>query len=219
MPRPPPVTINVCTAAAFGLEGTKSPAGAGDGMWELIGSIATVVTAVVVAISAYAALVQLRHLRDANELGAVLALERDFQSPSIQAALRYVQEELATRMEDPAYRARLSELGFVDPHEHPEMELCNWFDQMGTMVKNGLVDQAKVLDLFNRLVSYYWRLLAPTIAVLRRKRGASQYENFEYVAVLSQRWRDKHPQGTYPSGMPRLDVPDPWRAADEASAP
>jgi hypothetical protein len=183
---------------------------------ELAGTLATIVTAVVVAVSAYAALVQLRHLRDSNELNAVLSIERDFQSPALQSALGYVQDMLATRMEDPAYRAQLSKIGFIDPRLHPEMDVCNWFDQMGTMVKNKLVDEHKVLELFNRLVSHYWRLLAPAIAVMRRNRGPSQYENFEYLAALSQRWHEKHPQGSYPSGAPRILPQDPWREADAA---
>ena len=67
-----------------------------------------------------------------------------------------------------------------------------------------LVDEHKVLELFNRLVSHYWRLLARAIAVMRRNRGPSQYENFEYLAVRAALWQQRYPNGTYPARLPRM---------------
>ncbi len=104
---------------------------------ETIGALANVATLLVVGASAVAAIVQLRHLRNTNELEAVLSLERDFHAPELQDALRYVQFELAARMEDPVYRAQLGRVGYIDPRQHPEMEVCNWFSKMGTIVKTG----------------------------------------------------------------------------------
>jgi hypothetical protein len=183
---------------------------------ETIGAIANVVTLFVVAISAFAAMRQLRHLRDSNQLQAILALVQDFQSERLQAALRYVQVELTAKLEDSAYRAELAKVGFVDPVAHPEMEACNWFNEMGTLVKNNLVDEDTFLDLFDRLVLYYWNLLAPAIAVLRRTRGDAQYESFEYLAAVAKRWQVRHPHGRFPSSVERLSMPDPWSERDAA---
>jgi len=177
---------------------------------DLLGAIANIVTLFVVALSAIAALRQLRHLHDSNQLQAILALVHDFQAEKLQTALRYVQVELPARMEDEAYRNDLLRIGFVDSALHPEMDVCNWFNEMGTLLKNRLVDESTFLDLFHRLATYYWRLLGPTVALLRRNRGDWQYENFEYLAAAAQRWHELHPRGTYPRNMPRLSPADPW---------
>jgi hypothetical protein len=181
---------------------------------ELLGAIANIVTLFVVGISALAAVRQLRHYRDANQLQAIISVVHDFKDEKLQLALRYVQVELPARMQDAAYRDELSRVGFVDSETHPEMQVCNWFNEMGTLLKNRLVDEATFLDLFHRLAAYYWNLLTPTIALLRRNRGDWQYENFEYLAAAAQRWRDTHPHGTYPRDRVRLPVPDPWLSSD-----
>ena len=183
--------------------------------WTAFGTMGTFI---VVAISAVAALAQLRHVRTANELQALLSVQRDFQEPDLQQALHYVQLQLPERMRDPAYRAELEAIGFVDPHRHPEMVACNWFNQVGTLLKNGLVAEGAFLDLFGRLVDHYWRLLEPAIAVLRRRRGPGQYEGFEYLAMRSQRWRRRFHDGDYPKDEPRLAVSDPYALDDRAQS-
>jgi hypothetical protein len=94
------------------------------------------------------------------------------------------------------------------------MDVCNWFDGVGALVKNRLIDEGTFLDLFSRLVTYYWGRLEPVIALLRRERGAGQYENFEYLAHLAIRWQAKHPHGAYPARVPRLVVRDAWLATE-----
>jgi hypothetical protein len=176
---------------------------------ELLGALANIITLFVVAISAIAAVRQLRHYRDANQLQAILSVVHDFKASRLQAALRYVQVELPERMRDEAYRAELTRVGFVDSERHPEMLACNWFNEMGTLLKNKLVDEATFLDLFDRLTTYYWGLLAPTIALLRHNRGDWQYENFEYLAAAAARWRAANPHGRYPRDMRRMPLPEP----------
>ena len=149
---------------------------------EAVNAVAAFMTLVLLAITTIAALVQLRHLRASNELAAVLAIERDFRSPEIQAALVFAQRELAGRLEDPAYRRELGTPGYVDPRRHPEMLLCNWFNRTGALVRAGLVKEGLFLDSFARLVVYYWQVLGPVVAVFRRTRGDGQYAGFEYLA-------------------------------------
>jgi hypothetical protein len=41
--------------------------------------------------------------------------------------------------------------------------------------------------------------------VLREKYGTvALWENFEYLAVLADRWLAEHPQGTYPANAGRM---------------
>jgi hypothetical protein len=181
---------------------------------DTITSLTQVATLIVVAGTAVAAIAQLRHLRASNELEALLTLTEQLRQPDLRHALAFVQFELETRLRDPAFRADLAAIGYVDARAHPEMDACNWFNQVGTLVKNGLIDERTFLDIFSRLVTYYWGRLEPVVALLRRERGEGQYENFEYLALLARRWQAKHPRGAYPRRVPRLQVADIWLEAD-----
>jgi hypothetical protein len=153
---------------------------------DALNAITAVGTLVLLAATASAGFLQLRHLRAGNDLAAAQAIERDFRSPEIQAAFSYVQGELAARMADPVYRAELAAPGYIDPRTHPEMLLCNWLNRTGTLIRAGLLKERLFLDAFGPLVIYYWALLVPVIAVLRRTRGADQYRGFEFLAYRAQ---------------------------------
>jgi hypothetical protein len=180
----------------------------------VVAAVAQAGTLVVIGGSVVAALVQLRHLQGGNQLQALLSLEHDFRAPELQAAITYVQAELSGRLEDPAYRNELEQIGFVDPVAHPEMVACNWLNEMGTLVKRGLVSEETFMDLFGRLIVHCWRKVAPAIAILRRKRGQAQYHDFEYLAMRATAWLERHPHGTAPRKFTRVLLPDPWLEAD-----
>ncbi|HEY2474394.1 MAG TPA: hypothetical protein VGI19_06275 [Candidatus Cybelea sp.] len=185
------------------------------GAWsEAVAAVAQLGTLIVIGGSVIAALVQLRHVQGGNQLQALLALERDFRAPELQAALTYVQEDLPQRLEDPAYRRELEQLGFVDPIAHPEMIACNWLNEMGTLVKRSLVSEDTFMDLFGRLIVHSWRKVAPAIAIMRRRRGQVQYHDFEYLAVRAMVWLERNPHGTSPKAFHRTPLPDPWLEAD-----
>lgn len=186
---------------------------------ELLNTLAALGSFVVFAATAIAALIQIRHLRASNELDAFLHLSDALRKPELGEALRFVQTDLATKLEDPTYRAELAHIGFIDARVHREMDACNWFNEVGSLVKHRLVEERTFLDLFARLVTYYWGKLEPVVAILRRERGASQYENFEYLAGLAEKWRAKHPEGDYPAHVPRRKLVDPWLAVDAAGPP
>ncbi|MDQ6825923.1 MAG: hypothetical protein M3Z14_01820 [Candidatus Eremiobacteraeota bacterium] len=178
---------------------------------EYLTAIASVGTFIVVGGTAVAALIQLRHLRASNQLDALLSLERDFRSPEMQSALCYVQKEIAARLSEEHYRAELAALGFIDAQAHPEITVCNWFNAIGTLVKNGLVGEATFMDLFGKLISYYWRILVPVIALMRRNRGDAQYHDFEFLAIRADQWVKMHPHGLFPKNMQRALIDDPWK--------
>ncbi len=175
-------------------------------------------TMIVILISVVAAVIQLRHIRAGNELEALLSLERNFRDPELQAALTYIQEQLPQRLEDPAYRRELERIGFVDPAAHPEMVACNWLNQMGTLLKRGLVPEDPFLDLFGRLIVHCWKQVSPAIAILRRLRGEAQYHDFEYLALRAAAWLELHPAGAFPRALARTPLADRWRDADRREA-
>jgi hypothetical protein len=184
----------------------------------LVGALSEAATFVVILLSVVAALIQLRHIRAGNQLQALLSLEHDFRAPELQAALTYVQEHLPQRLEDPAYRRELQTIGFVDPAVHPEMIACNWLNEMGTLVKHGLVSEDTFMDLFGRLIVHCWRQVSPAIAIMRRTRGQAQYHDFEYLAMRAAVWLKRNPQGMFPHGFSRAPLPDRWRDVDREAA-
>lgn len=76
----------------------------------------------VFATTAVAAMRQLRHVRANNEIQALMAMQHDFHRPVLQHALAETSRALEQRLREPAYRAELEALGFIDPVCHPEME-------------------------------------------------------------------------------------------------
>lgn len=185
---------------------------------ELLSAIGSVGALFVLGAAACAAFFQLRHMRTNNQLQAILSLGKDFHDERMQDAFAFVQTRLDACMAEPAYRAELARRGFVDARKHPEMEVCNWFDQAGMLVKGGFVDEFIFFEAYAKLVDYCWGKLSPVVAVLRRERGATQYESFEYLAVRARMWRASHPGGTYPRGTARAPIEDPWAARDTRAA-
>ena len=186
---------------------------------EIWSTVAAVGTFLVIAVTAIAALAQLRHMGSRNQLEAVLSLNQEFRSQELQDALRFIQKDLPSKMEDPAFRAELGSRGFIDASVHQEMSACNWFNEMGTLVKHGLVDERTFLDLYGRLAAQYWDLLSPAIAILRRNRGSGQYQNFEYLAIRSRDWLARYPDGHFPGAISRLRTDDVWLVHDGQRPP
>lgn len=181
---------------------------------ELLTAYSTLGTVVVIGASAIAALIQLRDMRAGNQLEAIMALEKDFREPEVQAALHYVQQQLAGKLEERTYREELSAIGYVDVAHHPELIACNWFARLGTVLKHGLIAEDTFMDLFGRLIRYYWRALKPVVALMRRSRGPGQYDEFEYLALRADAWLERHPHGLFPRGVRRATIEDPWLAID-----
>ncbi len=184
----------------------------------MVSALAESGTLVVICASVIAALIQLRHIRAGNQLQALLSLERDFRGGPMQSALRYLQEELPRKLEDPAYRRELETIGYIDPAMHPEMVACNWLNEMGTLVKRGLVSEDTFMDLFARLIAHCWRQIAPAVAIMRRTRGQSQYHDFEYLAQRAAAWLERNPEGMSPRDFVRVPIPDRWRDQDGLAA-
>jgi len=181
---------------------------------DLVSTLAAVGTFVVIGATAVAAVIQLRHMRASNQLGALLALEREFHGEDLQESFRFVQRELVYKLKDQAYRAELERIGFIDTRSHMEVNVLNWFNELGTLLKNGLVEETAFMDLFSRLAVQYWEILSPALAIVRRRRGSGQYHSFEYLAIRARKWLSDHPEGAFPKGMSRIPLLDEWLDED-----
>ena len=172
-------------------------------LWNVVFSAATFV---VIAITAIAATVQLRHLRASNQLTALVTLLEDWQKPEMQAWVEFVRGgELTQRLQDPGYLRNLSETR-GDRALHPWLHICDYYEQLGSYVKYGLVDKPSFFDVACITVSSLYRALRPCIERLREVRdNRALFENFEYLAVEALLWIKAHPNGAYPAGVPHYD--------------
>lgn len=182
---------------------------------ELWNTIASWATLLVIAATATAAIFQLRHMRAGNDLQGLLKVLEMAYEPVVQEAFDYLTGVYPQRVRDPAYLREL-EMDPIDSRVHKELVACEYYERLGSYVKNGLISSEFYLDCSSP--EMYWDMLAPVIAILRRVRGCSAYENFEYLVVLSRRWNERHPEGNYPKGLPRIVIPDPASAAAKARA-
>lgn len=173
---------------------------------EVISAIAAVGTFIVIAATAFAAVVQLRHLRSSNQISALIGFQDVITSPEFGAARRFIQNDLPRLMQDPDFAARV-EGRVLDSELNTTNLVGNVFESLGTFCKYKLIDKAVACDLFSGPVLASWNALMPLIAIRRRiLTAAGLWENFEYLAMLCEDFEARHPDGAYPRGARRLRV-------------
>lgn len=180
---------------------------------EWLTAVGTLGTFVVIAASAGAALVQLRHMRASNQLSAITELFEVFESPAFQDARRFVNHEFPQLMQDPQNRKDV--LGTPIPKQFESARMIlGFFENVGTLVKRGIIDSELLLDLWSPIIIGSWNRLSSYIVSSRTSRdNPALYENFEYLTALAERWDASHPAGTYPQDMPRVDADPVWPEA------
>lgn len=186
---------------------------------ELVNTIATLTTAAVIATTAIVAIVQLRHLRAANQITALLAVQNELDSQDYREAEVIVREELDAALADPVFckfeiamSRRLNGVKMEGRHLQIRQAanfIGNTFENIGSMVKNGILDKHLVMDIYSWIVVSQWDRLAGLTAMARAATGEPAiYENFEYLAALSKRFLKNYPQ-TYPANMEHLEITVP----------
>jgi len=189
---------------------------------ELWNTFATFGTFIVIAATAIAALVQLRHARGSNQIAAMGELQDAAQTSEFVMAENWVATQMAGKLEDAEFRFQVVNRSARTPENDALIsnsnKIGNYYEQVGVLVKNGLVDKDIALDLWAENAPFYWDLLAPITAMVRERFGASLWENFEYFVVLSQDWLSAHPTGAYPVGVRRIDLKNKWLEADREYA-
>ena len=186
---------------------------------ELWNTFATFGTFFVIAATAVVAIIQLRHARGSNQIAGLNELRETTESAEMQTAMHFVAAGLAEKLKDAQFRyevahrvARTSEAQALIRHIRL---VGNFYEGVGVLVKEGLVDRRLVLEMWCAVVCDNWEKLAPVATILRRDpSGKSFWVNFEYLTVLSQDWLAAHSGGTYPPNMRRIELEDDWLDAD-----
>jgi hypothetical protein len=173
---------------------------------EWLSAIAALATFLVILGSAIAALIQLRHMRGSNQITIITALRATLDLPEFQAAARFVNVELPLRLANPHEARRLAEMPpFADEYAALR-NVANFWEGVGAFAKTGLIDTDLMCDIFGYMALGAWNKLAPIIATARvRANEPALWENFEYAAVLAQRYSRKH-EISYPKNFPRMPV-------------
>jgi len=157
----------------------------------------------VIIATAIAGLIQLRHLRAQNTLNAELAILKDGGDPHFREWREDVAGELQTKLKDLAFLAEY-DVPNVDRSKHPELYACDWFEQIGSYLKYGLLEPDVLLDVTGTSINRLWNQLAPAVERMHLTRGDSLYENFEHWAARGRLWAKAHPGGAYPKNVPRM---------------
>jgi hypothetical protein len=172
---------------------------------EWVTAIATAGTFVVIAASAIAALIQLRHMRGSNQIVALTECRETLESPEFRDAQRFVSFELPKRLQSDEECRKIAQLPFVGEYQAIGT-VANFFESMGLFVKTGIIDRRIACDFWSEVVLRNWRALSPVAAYVRHAIGQQAlWENFEYMAILSERYQREHPT-SYPNGLPHMPV-------------
>jgi len=181
---------------------------------EVLNTIASIGTLLVILATAIAAIGQLRHMRGSNQIQALTECREVLESEDFARAQQFVARELPAMMADPKIREALMSPPLPESLRAINV-VGNFFESMGSFVKHGIIDAEIAQDLWAGIVVQSWNALVPVLAVTRRIAGNGVWENFEYLAAMSKKWLNEHPNGLYPAGRARLVVEDVWRAEDQ----
>ena len=184
---------------------------------ELVNTLASLFTATVVAAAAIAALIQLRHLRAGNQINAMLSIGEEFNEPRFTDARTFCRTHLAAALDDPLFREYFRSYGrdaAVVPEVNPQYQklreaavlLANACEELGILIKKGVIDQELFLDRYCWVILDFWKQLGALVVAAREATGnPAIWENFEYLTVLSDDWLRDHPT-SYPKGARRMPV-------------
>lgn len=184
---------------------------------EWVTAIATAGTFLVIAASAAAAVMQLRHVRNSNQIAAFNEIRHELESAEFRRAYHFVRYEMPERLDDPSFRRTLLD------NESAEWQMIaalgNFLDGTAAQfVKHGMVDATLACDMWYGHVVRSWDALAPVIATKRAALGYPLWEDFEYLTILCKQFREKYPEGTFPKNMKRLPLPAPWQDEKRVNA-
>lgn len=192
-------------------------------MLDSLNTLAPLLTVVIVAAASIAALVQLKHMRAGNQINAMFAIGEELSGKTFSDALDLIRLKLEAALEDPAYREYELARSFGRPA--PEIDpaylelrratiiVGNGYEELGILVKRGIVDRDMFLDRYSELILRAWKRLEQVTALGRAAMGNDlAWENFEYLAVISEDWLAKiEKSGTYPRGVRRMRLTNRWQ--------
>lgn len=174
---------------------------------EWVTAIATAFTALVIGASALAALFQLRHMRTGNQISAYNECRETMERLEFREGLAFIRTELPARLADPATLEAVTASPLRNEYAGIRL-VANLFESMGLFVRTGMMDKYIACELWSAIVLTAWNNLRPLTAGLRKRHDPGIWTNFEYMAVLSEEFVQRFPDGAYPVGVRRMPLDD-----------
>lgn len=184
---------------------------------EWVTAVGTVGTFLVIAASAIAALMQLRHMRGSNQIVALTECRETLESPEFREAQRFVSYELPERLTDPKEVLRIAQPQSQFEGEYQAIDtVANFFENLGILVKNGIIDERLACDMWSYILLRNWNALVPIVTFVRQDLHEPRiWENFEYLAVRCEQYMQRHPDGEFPTSERRMPQDTSFIAAVE----
>ncbi len=182
--------------------------------YELLNAIGTIGTFLVITATAIAAIIQLRHLANNNQISVLNELRQTYENEHFQAARSFARSEITAHINDKSFRHQLHNPAERTAENRAAVTkmgtVANVYEGMGALVRTRMIDPRLVFQLWGSGIAADWAMLAPYTAMMRARKGRQIFEHFEYLTVLAQDWLAAHPDGTYPKGMRRIELKDEW---------
>jgi len=180
---------------------------------EVLSTVSSIGTFVVIGATAIAALIQLRHMRDSNQLTGLLDVLSRVEDPMFNEYTDRAKAVIKERLPEPEYRKAIVS-GDFERLDNPWLNMANSYEWVGSLVKHRLIPEEPFMDVYSSRIQTAWSILEPVIAIRRRSGDPSLWENFEYLVVRARHWEKQFPAGAYPKGIERLNIRDAWLGKD-----
>ena len=181
---------------------------------ELLTALSSIGTFIVIAATAVAAFWQLRHMSGSNSISTLTEAREVLESREFQVARRFVMQELPGLLKDPEVRRQLEFEVPLPDRLQALNSVGNFYEALGSWVRRGVIDKDIVVSLWSSVVVSTWERITPALAIMRRSAGPALWDQFEYLARISQEWTARHPDGDYPKGVAHMPVADAWLEED-----
>jgi hypothetical protein len=153
--------------------------------WEMLSAIGTFGQFIVVIAAAAFATMQIRQLRRQNELQATIPYFNYARSEAYRSAARLVRMQLSDRPDEQLAIA-LAAGDDSDPRVQELGTLGDFFNELGLLVQEGLIDGRVVLTHFYIQIGLAWTVLQPFVAKRRRTQKSHMWGSFEALAVRAR---------------------------------
>jgi len=150
-----------------------------------VAAIASVVSLLIVGIATIAAVVQIRHIRNANDITIYLRLVERLDSAESRAAFAALLPFTERLKTDAELRSRLEQPQVVPEFDHIEA-LVRFLDTLTMLILAGRVKEELTLAEYADDIVRVWDQLAEAIRL--RRRGAGQHFGaaFEHLAMRAK---------------------------------
>jgi hypothetical protein len=153
-------------------------------VWEQLLVVAAFGQVIVIGVGAIFAYLQIRGLRRQQEAQLIREIFATFNDPEFAGALDFVYNGLSKRLTEPAYVEQIAQ-GRATVETHRELVVLHFFNGLGLLVHEKMVDEGPVVFIVASPVMRAWEQLAPVIALMRR-RFPHAYTPFESLVARSR---------------------------------